>query len=150
MGGVAEQPTGKTKHTELTLDQIATLQPGLGHLMPQVSERYWIAYYAAHGGNWTLAAYQLNELLGLLRQGALTRPQYDQQLSTFERVHVAALVRAIEARDLTAFDEAFQKATDAANMYHRALGHPEIIWRLPTHPPQHLDLSAARESSSTA
>ena len=49
-------PVGRTKHGELTLDQIAELQPGLGTLMRDISDRYWIAYYAAKGGNWKLAA----------------------------------------------------------------------------------------------
>ncbi len=138
---MSEGPVGKTKYTELTLDQMAGLQPGLGRLMPEVSDRFWISYYAARGGNWALAAHQLNELAGLLRMGALTRPQYAQQLAAFEDAHIDALQRLIEAQDFDAFERAFHKATQAVNLYHRATGHPEIIWRLPPHPPQHLDLS---------
>lgn len=139
---MSDGPVGKTKHTELTLDQIASLQPGLGRLMPEVSNRYWICYYAARGGNWALAAYQLNELAGLLRQGALTRPQYARQLTAFQDTHITALLTAISAQDFDAFERQFHKATEAANVYHRATGHPEIIWRLPAHPPEHLDLAA--------
>ena len=44
--------------------------------MPQVSDRYWIAYYAAQGGNWALAAYQLRRvvLLSAETYGELCRP----------------------------------------------------------------------------
>ena len=132
---------GKTKHTTLTLDQIAGLQPGLGRLMPEVSNRYWISYYAAKGGNWPLAAYELTELAGLLRECVLTRPQYEPQLTAFERTHIAGLLDAAARRDFSAFETAFASATDAANAYHRSTGHPEIVWRLPTDAPDHLQLS---------
>jgi len=139
---MTEQPVGKTKHTELTLDQIASMQPGLGSLMPLVSDRYWIAYYAAHGGNWALAAHEIAELAKLLQQAALTRPKYEPQLTAYERTTVADLLQAIGARDLASFDAVFRKGTEAANAYHKSLGHPEITWRLPRQPPDHLDLSA--------
>ncbi|MCZ7626382.1 MAG: hypothetical protein M5R38_11860 [Candidatus Methylomirabilis sp.] len=68
-----EEPiVGRTKHGELTLDQIAELQPGLGQLMPLMSERYWICYYAAKGGNWALAAYQAQRPAQPVQEG-----QYD-------------------------------------------------------------------------
>ncbi len=139
---MAEQPIGKTKHTELTLDQVASMQPGLGYLMPMVSDRYWIAYYAAHSGNWALAAHEIRELAKLLQQCALTRPQYEPQLTAYERTTIADLLQAIATHDLGTYDAVFRKGTDAANAYHRSLGHPEIVWRLPQQPPDHLDLSA--------
>src|SRR5437879_10741944 len=70
-----ERPVARTKHCELSLDQLAEIQPGLGRLMPEVSERFWILYYAAKEGNWGLAQYQLNGVRNLLRIGAVTRPK---------------------------------------------------------------------------
>jgi len=70
------QPVGRTRYGELTLDQIAEVQPGLGRLMPLVSDRYWIMYYAARGGNWALARYCLDQIRALFRVGATTRPQF--------------------------------------------------------------------------
>lgn len=145
-----DQPTGKTKHTELTLDQIASMQPGLGRLMPAVSQRYHIAYYAARGGNWALARYQLRELGGLLQLGAVTRPRYATQLRAFEHVQLTALLAATDGRDLEAFERAFARATEVANIYHQATGHPEIVWRLPAQPPEHLDLSPQPEPDEPA
>jgi hypothetical protein len=103
--------------------------------MPQVGDRCWIAYYAAAGGNWGLAGHELTELGKLLEQGAITRPKYAPQLSMFVTSHLARLLQTVEARDLNAFNSAFTAATDAANVYHRTLGHPEIIWKLPPEPP---------------
>ena len=134
-------PVGHTRHTDLSLDQIAELQPGLGRIMPQVSERYWILYYAAKGGNWALATHQLSELSGLLRQGAITRPKYKDHLEAFLGGHVLALIRAIESEDWPAFERAYQKGIDGSNAYHRDFDHAEIEWVLPLDPPKHLRLT---------
>jgi hypothetical protein len=144
-----EQPTGKTKHAELTLDEIASLLPGLGALMPQVGDRWWLSYYAAQGGNWALAGHELRELAKLLDQGSITRPKYSPQLTMFVKSHVGRLLRLVEDADLSGFKDAFAAATDAANTYHRTLGHPEIIWQLPPEPPQQLDLRPQPEGPST-
>jgi len=132
---------GHTRHTELSLDEIAEMQPGLGRIMPEVSDRYWILYYAAKGGNWALAAHELNELGGLLRLGITTRPKYKDHLDSFINSHMVALRKAIDANDWPAFERAYQKGVEGSNAYHRDLGHGEIEWILPEDPPKHLRLS---------
>jgi hypothetical protein len=131
---------GRTRHTELTLDQIAEMQPGLGALMPQVSDRYWILYYAAKGGNWPLARHQLSEIRGLLRLGATTRPRYADYLNDFINGPLSALEKALGQQDIPAFEAAFQKGIEGANHYHQVTGHPEIVWQLPLDSPKHLSL----------
>ena len=135
-----QSPVGRTRNGEFTLDQIAEMQPGLGMLMPQVSDRYWILYYAARGGNWGLARYQLHELQGLLELGATTRPKWANHLTAFINGHVSAIQRAIEQEDFGAFESAYQQGIEATNRYHVQTGHSEIIWQLPTDPPRHLSL----------
>jgi len=142
---MSQQPVGKTRHTELTLDQIAELQPGLADLMPAVSERYWIAYYAAKGGNWALARYQLRHLAVLLRRGAITRPKHAANLTEYERSSVGPLLEAIQVKDFAAFELAYQRATAVANDLHRELGHPDIVWHLPPDPPAQFDLGPQPE-----
>lgn len=140
-------PVGRTRHGDLTLDQIAEMQPGLGRLMPEVSSRYWVLYYAARGGNWALARHQAGELAGLLRLGATTRPRYAAQLRAFLEGPLAEVRRAIESQDWTAFERAHRQGAEAANAYHRETGHPEIHWTLPRDPPQHLRLTPAEEET---
>jgi hypothetical protein len=142
---MSDAPTGKTKHTELSLDQIAEMQPGLADLMPHVGERFWIAYYAARGGNWAFAAYQLRHLALLLRQGATTRPKHAANLSEYERIWLTRLQETIKQKDLASFERAFAQATDEANRLHRDLGHPDIVWRLPSRPPEQFDLGPQPE-----
>lgn len=131
---------GRTKHGEFTLDQIADMQPGLGMLMPQISDRYWIMYYAAQGGNWGLAAYQLHEMTGLLKLGATTRPKWGKYINAFIKGHISAMQAAINEEDFSTFDIAYRSGINAANVYHVETGHGEIIWELPPDPPKHLSM----------
>jgi hypothetical protein len=138
-------PVGRSRHGELTLDQIAELQPGLGRLMPDVSERYWILYYAARGGNWGLARYCVQQIRALFRVGATTRPQMRRYLEAFDQGHLGAIDEAIAKQDFAAFEVAYRKGIDGANAFHAATNHPEIVWQLPPNPPQHLYLGPVDE-----
>jgi len=136
-----EKPiVGRTKHGELTLDQIAELQPGLGTLMRDVSDRYWIAYYAAKGGNWDLAAYQLRGVRSLFKKGNLTRPKYKGMVEKYTKKILDPLDERVLAKDFAGFEKAYMEGIELANKMHEETNHGEIIWKLPPNPPQHLDL----------
>ncbi|MFA7002784.1 MAG: hypothetical protein WC429_02000 [Verrucomicrobiia bacterium] len=137
-----EKPVvGKTKHGELTLDQIANLQPGWGGLMPQISERWWICHHAAKAGNWKLASYALRKVQGLFKTGAVTRPKYTSMVQNYDKEFLQPVAQAVAAGDFAAFDAAFKRATDEGNRLHIAVGHGEIIWTLPEEPPKHLKMN---------
>ena len=137
-----EKPVvGKTKHGELTLDQIASLQPGWGGLMPQISERWWICHHAARAGHWKLASYALRKVQGLFKTGAVTRPKYAAMAQNYDKDFLQPVAQAVAAGDFAAFDVAFKRATDEGNRLHIAVGHGEIIWTLPAEPPKHLKLT---------
>lgn len=133
-------PVGHTKHGDLTLDQIAELQPGLGTLMRDISDRYWILYYAAKGGNWKLAAYQLRGLRSLYKKGATTRPKYKAMLDDYAGKIFDPLEKHIVMKDFPAFERIYTAGIDLANKLHVASHHGEVVWKLPPNPPQHLDL----------
>ena len=135
------QPIARTSHTEITLDQLGSLQPGLARLMAEVSDRYWILYYAARAGNWKLAALQSSEVEKALRMGEITRPKYTAHLEAFIKGPLTAINRAIEDRDWAAFEHGYNIGVTAANAYHRDWDHEEIVWQLPDEPPKHLRLT---------
>ena len=137
-----QQPVAHTPHAAITLDQLGEIQPGLARLMAEVSNRYWILYYAAEGGNWKLAALQSSEIQKVLRIGAITRPKYTAYLEAFIKGPLAAINQAIEGRDWTAFESAYKIGITTANAYHREWDHEEIVWQLPDEPPKHLRLSS--------
>ena len=136
-----QQPVARTSHTEITLDQLGSLQPGLARLMAEVSDRYWILYYAAKAGNWKLAALQSSEVEKALRMGEITRPKYTAHLEAFIKGPLTAMNRAIEDRDWAAFEHGYSIGVTAANAYHRDWDHEEIVWQLPDEPPKHLRLT---------
>ncbi|MCY0853562.1 hypothetical protein [Cupriavidus sp. D39] len=49
---------------------LASIQPGLGTVMHEMAYRLTNIYWAANGGNWGLAQYQLKELLEAQEVGA--------------------------------------------------------------------------------
>lgn len=44
--------TGKTKHGEIDIDELATIQPCMSRVMRQYTERYSIMYHACKANNW--------------------------------------------------------------------------------------------------
>src|SRR3954451_9846056 len=80
-----DEIAGTTKKgVKLTIDQIAELQPGLGRLMPEVSEAYWYAFYAAKGGNWGLARYYVKKVGSLFKLCAVARPKHGANLDAYK------------------------------------------------------------------
>lgn len=127
-------------HRQMTLEDIARIQPGLGRIMPEVGDRTWKLYYAAKAGNWPLARFQAKEIQGLMELGAFTRPKHEEALNQFVQKNWKPLQDAIEAKEWGAFEEAFHKAVKAANAYHRLKDKPYLVWKLPDVPPPDLDL----------
>ena len=69
-------------HRDMTMEDLARIQPGLGRIMPEVGDRTWKLYYAAQAENWPLAAFQAKEIKGLMELGAFTRPKHVRHMSS--------------------------------------------------------------------
>jgi len=126
---------------DMSIDEIATIQPGLGRIMPEIGARTWKLYYAAKASNWPNALYQWKEAKKLFELGAYTRPKHEAGLEEYLRDDWAPLEKAIAARDWGAFEKAFERAVDSANAWHDKKEKPYIRWKLPDHPPPDLDLT---------
>lgn len=127
-------------HRDMTVEDLARIQPGLGRLMPEVGERTWKLYYAAKAGNWALATFQAKEIKGLMKLMGFTRPKHDDALTQYLEKTWKPLQDALSRQDFPAFEAAFDKAVKAANAYHTLTGKPFIVWKLPDVPPPDLDL----------
>lgn len=103
--------------------------------MSSVSRCYAMCWHAAHAGNWDLAAFYFRRTQGLLRGLAVIRPKYAEQLAAFERDALVPVGAALDARDLSAFDRAYDLGVDRANRYHVETGKSYVRWRLPERPP---------------
>lgn len=126
----------RTRHAELSLEEIAGLLPGTGEVMRSVGGCYAMSWHAAHGGNWELAMYYLRRVRSLLRGLALSRPKYEAQIREFDAEFLEPAYRALVDRDLWSFDARYESATDQANAYHLSTGHPYIRWVRPEAPPE--------------
>lgn len=136
---------GKTPHGEISIDQLAEIQPGMAAIMKEVGERYTNAYYAAKGGNWKMAAHQLNQVRAAFRTGRVTRPKYADDLVTFDKEYLQPIFRAIHEQDWEAFESAFETGVRGSDAYHDRRGYPYIRYVLPTDPPSDLYLGPPEE-----
>lgn len=127
-------------HREMTVDDIATIQPGLARIMPEVGIRTWKLYYAAKEGHWELANFQWKEIKELMELGAFTRPKHEDALNQFMAEDWPPIGQAIKDKDFEAFEKAFHHSIEQANAYHELKEKPYIRWQLPDHPPPDLDL----------
>lgn len=121
---------------------LASIQPGLGTVMHEMAYRFTNIYWAANGGNWRLAQYQLKELLEAQEVGEITRPQHAAMLKANEKTYLAPLDQAIEKQDIQQFNHRFSAAVNGCNACHTALGYGFIQFKLSKLPKQEfLDFS---------
>ena len=124
-----------TNHGTLTLDQIAEIQHGLGTVMIEYGTRYNRMYQAAKAGNWDLAKYELKEATEIQEVGEFTRPGKASMLKTFEHTYLTPLDTAIDAKDWSAFETAYNNGVKGCNNCHAATGHEFIKYVLPSNAP---------------
>ena len=125
----------------MTLDDMATVQPGLARIMPEIGARTWKLYYAAKAENWPMAKFQYKEIIGLFELGAFMRPKHEEALNQYMAENWKALEAPIEAKDFAGFAKAFNEAIDMANAYHELKEKPYIRWKLPDTPPPDMDMT---------
>ena len=133
-GGAYAASDWLTGSTEEQLKTLAELQPGLGTVMIEYSNRYTDMYYAAKSGNWGLAGYMLKEALEIQEVGETTRPARAGALKAFETAYLEPLNAAIGAKDFQMFDEAFTAGVKGCNGCHASQGFPYIEYVLPDAP----------------
>ena len=115
----------------------APYHPGLGELMTAfVQPRHIKLGLAGAAGNWAYAAYELGELeetfddVGKLvpKHGNLMIPP---AIASTVKQPMAALDKAIKAKDAGMFKIAYGSLTDACNACHKSADHPMIIIKVP-------------------
>lgn len=135
-----QSPVAHTRYGDLSLDQLAEIQPGMARLMVEISDRFCVLYYAAQAGNWELARHEFSEMRKTMQIAGLIRPKYKEPLEGFAAEKLKPLEDAIRAKDWPAFEQAFRETADAANEMHQEFGYAYIVWQLPAAPPPHLRL----------
>ena len=80
------------------------------------------------------------------RLGATTRPKYAYPFSEYLENDWKFIEQAIKDENWDAFKTAFDKAIESANAWHEENDKPYIKWKLPSTPPQDLDLTPRKKS----
>lgn len=124
----------RTRHGELTLEEMAALLPGAGDVMVVVSRVYANLWHAAHGGNWDLASFYFRRTRTLLNNVSVTRPKYSAQIAGYLADFLEPVGKALLDRDLAAFDGLYEASVRRANELHVVTGYPYIRWRRPEQP----------------
>jgi len=130
---------------DLTIDELAAMQPGMDRLMAELTPRMQRLYHAARAGNWPLAAYFYKSVVKQLRLCVFARPKYDPEMTAYIAEDCEPVRRAIKACDGAAFEAAYAVMVDRANHFHEVFGKPFIRWVTPPDPPDDLDLTAGMD-----
>ncbi len=126
--------------TDEKLKTLADIQPGLGTVMIEYSNRMTNAYYAAKGGNWDLASYMVKEMGEIQEVGETTRPARADALKAFEKSYLDKLSEDIKGKDFKKFQADFKSTVQGCNGCHAGNGFPFIKYQLPKAPPSPLEM----------
>ena len=119
---------------EERVNALAKIQPGLGTVMIEYGNRFTNTYYAAKGGNWGMAQYQLKEAVEIQEVGEITRPKNAPMLRSFEHGYLDTLKADIENKDWASFQQHYDAAVAGCNACHVATGHAYVEFQLPPAP----------------
>jgi hypothetical protein len=121
---------------DLSLDELALMQPGMDRLMAEVGTRTHRLYYAAHARNWRLAEYFYRSIVKQLRLCASSRPKYAEEMERYLN------------EDCAAFASTYARMIDRANELHGVFGKPWIRWVTPATAPEEFDFTAGVEEDA--
>jgi hypothetical protein len=116
---------------------ILEFKPAMDDLMTMlIQPRHLKLYYAGQQKNWTLAAFELNELGSALRRIGQTIPKYrnisvDPTVASIFAPKVQAMLAAINAKSPQQFNAAYADLTEACNTCHQGLEHPFLVIKVP-------------------
>jgi len=104
-------------------------EPNIGDIMAQQQERHLKLWFAGNAGNWPLADYEI----GKLKDGFddVNRQIGGDTVDEAVGAAIAAVDKAIGAKDRDGFTRAFDQLTTGCNSCHRTLDHAFIVIQRP-------------------
>lgn len=127
---------------DLSIDELALMQPGMDRLMAEVGTRTHRLYYAGQARNWRLAEYFYRSIIKQLRLCATSRPKYAEEMERYLSVDCIPVRDAIKNGDAAAFATAYERMIERANELHGVFGKPWIRWVTPATAPEEFDFTA--------
>jgi hypothetical protein len=105
-------------------------EPGLGEIMVLQQMRHIKLWFAGRARNWPLADYEVDRLKGGFEE--VNRLLGGDTVEKAVGSQIAALEKAVEAKDRPAFTRAFDQLTAGCNGCHRLLDHAFIVIQRPS------------------
>lgn len=116
---------------------ILDFKPGFDDMMTMlVQPRHVKLWLAGQAQNWTLAAFELNELRGALLRIGQTIPKYrnfsvDATTGSIFQPKIQAVNGAIAGKNIAQFNTAFAALTTACNDCHAGMEHEFLVIKVP-------------------
>ncbi len=108
------------------IDEIKGALPKFAIPMREVGDRFQNIYFAAKGGNWALAAYMSKYMNGAMNPAKVTKPNEYKVWQGFYEGAFAPVNKAIQAKNLKAFEGAYTAVINDCNGCHKAMGYSFI------------------------
>ena len=113
--------------------------PGIEQFMNVIQTEHAKLWYAAQARNWELAAYQLGEIKEIMGDVQDLYPKFKDlpladMLDKVITVEIAALEKAIDAKNAKTFAIGFVKLNEACNACHQATGNGFVVIQTPSQP----------------
>jgi hypothetical protein len=113
--------------------QRASYVPRLSDLMVVIQIRHAKLFYAVKARNWPLADYELEQLVGSLKEAGRYYLKTAPPMTLAEEVR-SSLNEAIKAKNERKFDQAFDEMNAGCNRCHGAADRAFIVIRRPSYP----------------
>jgi hypothetical protein len=114
---------GADPDTQKQIDELKGALPKFAIPMREVGDRFQDMYFAAKGGNWALAAYMSKYMNGAMNPARVTKPDEYKVWQGFYENTFAATNKAIQAKDLKAFEAAYTAVIKDCNGCHAGMGY---------------------------
>src|SRR5262249_6043895 len=112
---LAAPAVGQDADVQKQINAIKGVIPKFAIPMREVGDRFQNMSYAAQGGNWALAAYMSKYMNGAMTPASLTKPDEYKVWKGFYENTFADVNKAIQAKDIKAFDKAYAAVVNDCN-----------------------------------
>jgi hypothetical protein len=111
------------KDVQKQIDELRSALPKFAIPMREVGDRFQNMYFAAKGGNWALAAYMSKYMNGSMNPASVTKPAEYKVWKNFYDETFAPVNKAIQAKDLKAFETTYTAVINDCNSCHEGMGY---------------------------
>jgi hypothetical protein len=122
-GGLSVASAQEPKDVQKQIDEVRSALPKFAIPMREVGDRFQNMYFAAKGGNWALAAYMAKYMNGSMNPASVTKPAEYKVWKGFYDDTFAPVNKAIQAKDLKAFETAYTAVINDCNACHKGMGY---------------------------